>query len=550
MARKKQQPAPEARSIMPFWQFCELVLGLTLTLGQRVIAKVAFGDQQPKDLEGEEREIALQMFGGASEVPENAKKYVAMRLGRGSGKTTMCAAYAIYCAVTHDISKVGPGDVPRVIVVAPDKETAVVTILMVREMVRLQPALEAMVTGEQSTHVILRRLDGRLVKIEALAATKGGKSGRGRTIMTFICDEAEFFGSNEGTGGQDYAVNDSDVVKALKPRLLRNGKGLFISTPWPVETYMGKMFDENWGKPTTAVAIKAPTILVRGEDPDIRAMVEDELARDPENARRELFCEVDHVSSDSFFDIYALRSSLRTVFEYPEPFNPKWPVAVGVDFGFTRDSSAIVVVQFDGERYRTVFIDEMRPSPGAPLKPSDVIERFSGIAKRYGCSSVISDAYYREAIREGLLKHGLGLIDAPAGTQGKAEVYQRTRAMVHEGRCTLPDVDLGKRLVQQAKLVVSKASPGGQTTVRSPRRVGMGHGDIVSAWTLAVHRLATSRVAQDRVVLEPGTPEWLAESSRRILSAEEKRWKAYVKDMERQVKATLPESRLRRMLGR
>lgn len=532
--------------VIPFWRFCGEVLGLKLTLGQRVIAKVAFGDEQPSDLDGKEREIALEMFGGVESVPQSAKKYVVMRLGRGSGKTTLCSAYAIYCAVTHDISKVGPGDVPRVVVVAPDTETAAVTILMVREMLRLSAPLERMVLGEQAKHVVLRRLDGRMVRIEALAAARGGSSGRGRTIMSFICDEAEFFGSNEGTGGKDYAVNDSDIVRALKPRLLRNGKGIFISTPWPAETHMGKLFGENWGSPCSAVAIKAPTILVRGDDPDIAALVADELARDPENARRELFCELDVAGGAEFFDAFALNSSLFKPFEYPEPFHPEWPVAVGVDFGFTRDSSAIAVVQYDGSRYRLVYADEMRPKPNEPLSPRAVISSFSAVAKRYGCSAVVADAYYREAIKEGLSDHGLSLIDAPTGATGKAEVYQRTRAVLHDARCALPDTEMGRRLVAQAKMVVAKPTPGGTVSIRVPRRLGMGHGDVVSAWTLAVHRLAYARLHDKKVVHEPGSPEWLAETTARLKSAEDKRMDSSLRREEMLVKRMSNRVKLRR----
>jgi hypothetical protein len=49
--------------VIEFWQFCETVLGLKLTTGQRVIAKVAFGQYNPCDLKGEEHDLALEMFG-------------------------------------------------------------------------------------------------------------------------------------------------------------------------------------------------------------------------------------------------------------------------------------------------------------------------------------------------------------------------------------------------------------------------------------------------------------------------------------------------------
>lgn len=521
--------------VLPFYKFCPAALNLHLTLGQRVIAKVAFGGLSPEDLEGEEYEIAVQLFGGVTKCSEKAKKFVCMRLGRGSGKTTICAAFAVYKAITHDISAVGVGDTPYVIVVAPDKETAKLTIRMCREMFRTSPAMARMIVNETDTMLGILRPDNKMVRIEAFAATKGGSTMRGRTIISFIMDEAEFFTSNV-EGGKDYSINDQDIFRTLKPRMMGNAKGILISTPWPVETLMSRMFEENWGKCINAVAIKAPTILVRGEDKHIQDLVADELERDPDNARRELFCEIDHVSGGEFFDAYSLSQAIDEVYEYPGAYNPKWPVAIGCDLGFTSDSSTLAVVQFDGSFYRTVYLEEWKPEKGAPVKPSTVFKRAAQIAKRYNCPGVVADGYYREAIKEALQEASIGLYDAPTGASGKAEVYQRVRAQLNEGRLKIPAAPLGKRLIAQAKLVHSKASPGGTTTIRTPRKTGMGHGDLVSAWTLAVWRLAYAMPKADIKLLEPGTPEWEAEFNRKIKLHEDKVNSLHKKSLEKNYK--------------
>ncbi len=537
--------------IIPFHEFCPRVLGLKLTSGQNVIAKVAFGDYSPHELtDPTERELAVTLFGGVDRVPESAKRYIVMRLGRGSGKTTMCSAFSVYKAVTHDIAKVGPGDVPVVITIAPDRETAKLSIRMAREMIRSAPSLERLIVSDTADVIQLRRPDGRMVRIEAFAASRGGTTVRGRSIMAFLFDEAEFFTSNSETGSaREFAVNDRDIFRALKPRLMRNGKGMMISTPWPIETLMGEMFDENWGKCKTAVAIKAPTLLVRGDDPDVVFMVNDELSKDPENARRELFCELEGFGGGEFFDSNALLTSIEPTESFPHVYNPKWPVAVGCDLGFTRDSSAVVVVQFDGRHYRLVFAEEMRPKPGKPLQPSEVIRKFAEVAKRYGAAGVVADTYYREALREQIKETGLTVFDAPDGARGKADVFQRTRSVLHEGYCKLPDSAVTRRMVMQAKMVVSKAAPGGTTTIRVPRKIGMGHGDIVSAWTLAVHRLAYSYVSGPKLVYEPGTPEWLAESNRRMVASQDKQQIDYLKQTEKQVKKGMHGRRLHQFIA-
>jgi hypothetical protein len=535
-------------AVLEYQDFCEKVLGLHLTPGQRVIAKVAFGNYSPEDLSGEERELAIQMFGGIEHVTKDARKYIVLRLGRGSGKTTLCSAFAVYTAVTAEI-KAGPGDVPYVIVVAPDKPTAQLSIRMAREMVRSQPALERLVVSDTTELIQLRRPDGRSVRIEAFAATRGGSAMRGRTILAFLMDEAEFFTSNDsqGGGGRDYAVNDRDIFRALKPRLVPAGKGMLISTPWPVETLMGEMFDENYGKCLTAVAIKAPTILVRGDDPDVRQMVEDELAKDPENARRELFCEVDGLTGGEFFDRGALVASITDADHWPIPHNPFLPVAVGCDLGFTRDSSAIAVVQFDGKKYITVYLEEMKPKPGKPLKPGTVVRRFAEVCRLYKANGVIADAHYRATLHEHLEDSGLSIWDAP---NNPSEAFVRTRTVLHEGKVTIPRVDIGKRMLQQAKLVASRASPGGKLTIKIPRRVGLAHGDIVSAWVLAVHRLAYATPEARVDSYDPGTDEWARESQRRLVDWQTKQQAQYLKTIERETRSALPKRFLRQFQER
>lgn len=521
----------KAASIIPFYLFCEKVLGLELTLGQRVIAKVAFGDYQPMDLDGEERDIALELFGGVLHVSQKAKRFVVMRLGRGSGKTTLCSAYAVYCAVCQHPGKIGPGDTPYVITIAPDLPTAKLSISMCREMIRRNQALERLVVGDEKQIITLRRPDGLQVKIEAFAASRGGATVRGRTILAFLLDEAEFFTSGEG-----YTVSDEDIFRALKPRLVRSGKGMLVSTPWPVETLMGTMFDRSWKNCLKEVAIKAPTLLVRGDDPDVAANVEEERERDPENCRREYDCEIDGVGGEGWFDPTCLATSKTSGMLLPGAYNPLWPTCAAADLAFKNDSSTLAVVQYDGHSYRTVALVEMRPSPGKPLKPSVVMKRFAEVAKAYGCGYIVADGHYRESFKEALSAEGMGLVDAPEGLKGKQESFSRVRAVLHEGLVMLPEDELAVRLIQQAKLVTGKPAPGGGVTIKVPRKVGLGHGDLVSAWVVAVHRLAYGQVTTVKEALVPNTPEYNQEVQRRLNAYYDKQNEKHLRAAEREVK--------------
>jgi hypothetical protein len=493
-----------ARSKRPvtFVHFAERVLRLTFTPAQRVLARVALDGVDPADLLPEERELARQLFGEIDRVPQSARRIVTALCGRGSGKSTLGAAWALYRSLTADLGACGPGDVPVYVTIAPDKRTAALSIRMARELARGANEIDALITAEGADGFTLRRPDRRLVAVEAFAASRGGASARGRSIVDFTLDEAQFFRSDDGGGA--FVVNDRDIYQALVPRLMRGGKGLLLSTPWPTPTLMGDLFAANFGSPTTALAAKAPTSLMRAGDEGTAEVIAMERARDPDNAAREFDCDTSIGGGETYFDATAIaRATDATPLPIPRVAHHQY--AAGADFGFRSDSSAIVVASFDGSVYRVAASLELRPRKGEPLKPSSVVATFAELAKQYGVSGLVSDAHYREAIAEALEEHGLYILDAPTGQAGKTETFARVRSVLNEGRLRLPD---DARLLAQLRDVRSKPTPGGGMSIVQPRRSGGGHGDVASALVLAVHALRFATVTEPKPTLRIGSPEW------------------------------------------
>jgi hypothetical protein len=478
-----------------FTTFAERVLKLELTPGQRVLCRVAFDGIDPEQLDETERWIARELFGAVETFPDAARRIQVLVLGRGSGKTTLAAAFALYVMLTADVTGCGPGDVPVVVVIAPDRRTASLSIRMAREMAKRTADVARLIESDTADGFTLRRPDGRLVALEAFAASRGGSSARGRSILSFVLDEAFFFRSDEGGG---YVVNDRDLYRALIPRLMKGGKGIFISTPWPVETLMGELFAKNHGTPSTALAAKAPTLLMRGDDPELAATIATERERDPENCAREFDCDMSIGGGAGFFDHAAINTAVDDIAR-PLMREPRYQYAAGADFAFRSDSSALVVVQYDGTDYSIAETLELRPTKGQPLAPSKVVKDFAEVTKSYGCPFVIADGHYREAIHEQLQADDLALSPAPEGQLGKIETYSRARALLHEGRVRLPN---DPRLLSQLRSIVSKPTQGGSLSISAPRRAGGGHGDLVSAWVLAVHHLTHAAVKPDSAAVD------------------------------------------------
>jgi hypothetical protein len=461
-----------------FVAFCERVLGLRLTRGQRVLCTVAFDGVNPRDLDGVDREIARQLFGDIEEIPAYVRRVLCLLLGRGSGKSTLGAAYGVWRMVVADLAQCGPGALPHAIVVAPTKKTAGIAVRMALALVQGSPSLRVWLECETADGFNLRRSDGRTVAFAAFAASRGGASARGLPVVVLIIEEGQFF-----TSDSEFVITDRDVFSAIIPRLLRDGSAVFISTPWPVPTLMGELREKNFGAPSTALAARAPTLLMRDGDEAIAALVEAERDRDPENAAREFDCDDSLTAgSSTFFDPSAIRMCVDADLLLPQPPTDGVSVCFGADLAFARDSSTLVGCT-EGPEISVVAIEELRPSKGNPLRPRAVIDSFAATILRYGSSGFLGDIHYKESAKEHLEPHNLEFRDAPSGRDGKAETYLQTKKLLHEARVRLPN---HARLIDQLRAIVSKPAPGGGMTIIAPRRTGLGHGDLVSGLVLAL----------------------------------------------------------------
>jgi hypothetical protein len=462
--------------------FLRDVYGLQLTHGQSAFVRVAIDGCSFEGLTEDEREAAEQMFGDVSNVPEVARRTVVAALGRSSGKTEICAGIAIFKALTVDLSKCGPGDIPRAFVIAPDTDTAAIT--LERAIARLEEneELRACVIGEPTKGVItLRRPDGREVRFEVKAASRGGRTVRGRSIICLILDEAALF------YGDHYVVNDREIVKAARPRLLRGGVILLASTPWAEDGLFYDLFAKNHARPITAIVAQASTLVMRDHDPEIAAMVALEREEDPDNAARELDAQFIAGGSSLFFDAEAIAIALTKA-----PLEgDNLTKGAGADLALVRDSSALAIVAKDAaENFGLIETDEKKPEKGQPLKLSAVVKAFAAVLRQHGLEEFTADGHAREPAREWTDVEGITIESAPEGREGKWLTYSLLRSLLNEGRFVLPN---HPRLIAQLRAVRSKPMPGGGYQITSPRRKGAGHGDLVSAMVLAVHAANEAR---------------------------------------------------------
>ncbi len=475
---------------MKFTEFTDDI-GLSLTPAQRVLCKVSFDGTDPCALEGAERELARVLFGEVDTVPALARRTIVLTLGRGSGKTTIAAAYGLYRMVTADLSRCGPGDIPHMIAVAPTTRTAKLVVGMAQELTQWSKALRRRVESETKEGFILRRPDGKRVAFSAFAASRGGASARGLSVLSFVLDESEFFQSDA-----EFVVTDRDVYGAIVPRLMAAGAGVLISTPWPVPTMTAELREKNFGAPSTALCAVGPTLVMRPGDETIESLVAAERERDPDNAAREFDCDASATSgSSTLFTAEMIRACVDMNLAQPSPRVGSYHPSFGCDVAFVRDSSTLVGSVDKEGVVEVQTILEKRPEKGQPLRPKEVVDDFAKVITDYGAVSVWGDIHYKESVREHLEPYQIEFCDVPAGANGKQETYLHARKMLSEGRVRLPN---NPRFLAQLRSIVSKPMSGGGLQISAPRRAGLAHGDIVSAF-----------VASLWAVKQGEQPDWL-----------------------------------------
>lgn len=476
-----QQQLPDVSPL--FTVFCTETLGVELSPGQRVFAKVAFDNWEPCDLIGEERQLARDIFGPDVErIPAEQRATIALVAGARGGKTSRLGAYKLVHAMfVRDLSSLAPGQRAVALAVAPNDDLRQEIVNYAIGVIRASPLAPSLVlprgtkADAQVSRFACRRNDGHIVSFRCAVATKGGYGGRGRSLVEFLMDEACFF---RGAGAQ---VNDSEIYRAASARVLPGGQSLVYSTPWAETGLLYELFAQCWNKvgELPALVAHAPTLTFNASQ---AAMVKREMARDPENAEREFGAVFMSGGSLVFFDVATLEKALALACPITSPSQllPGDVVAAGLDCGFRSDSSTLAIVVRRGNAYYLVALEERRPKPGAPLKPSETLAEFASICVRWSVEYVVADGHYLETVREHTTRHKLRLVPAPSS---KERPYVRSRNLLREERVKLPN---NPRLVQQLKEVRSKAMAGGGLSITHPRWATGGHGDLAEATVIAL----------------------------------------------------------------
>jgi hypothetical protein len=409
-----------------------------------------------------------------AELPTSRRRTVCAETGGRAGKTSrLQATKALHAAWTVALPTLRRGEVASSLLIAPDLKLARQALSFVVGYVEGSRILtRALVEAPTKDGVELRRPDGKRVRVEVLAASRGGRGVRGRTLVFAGLDEACFF-FDEQSG----VVNDADIFRAVAQRVAPGGQVWITSTPWLADVgLLETLIAKNWGTHANALVMRAGTRALNPTWDPTGEIERDLREQDPDAAVREIDGQPMTGGAGVFFDAAAITACIDETLVLP--LDPAGKTAFGVDLGFVNDSSALVGATMT-EPVTVAVVEELRPRKGAPLKPSEVTASFATTIRRYGADAVVGDGHYKESAKEGLSPHGIDFVDAPAGRDGKTEAYLNAKKLIHERRVRLPNLP---RLLSQLRQIVSRPAPGGGLIITSPKgRGGGGHGDVASA---------------------------------------------------------------------
>ena len=469
---------------MNFTRFCERVLGVSFSPAQSVLYRVLHDGVDPGQLEGADRELARQLFGGVDVIPPQARRVVVLVKGARIGGSRFSATRLVHLALTADLH-LAPGEQAFGLIVAPDVRLARQSLAFGLGAARANPDIARRVRAVTADSFELVRDDGAVVTIAALPATSGGSAVRGRTLVGAVMSEASFFRDSSA------AVNDADIYRALLPRVVRGGQLILESTPWAQSGLVWEFFDRQHGRPSSALVAQAPTLLMRGNDPDVVALVEGERARDAASAAREFDAEFLSIGSELFFDSNSIDEAIDH--DMPHPFRPedvtRYGRAAAGDVGLKRDGSGFAIILNRPDGARVAFLDELIPQKGMPLTLGNVLMRWVSAMKAYSMKDIFLDQHEFGGATEALATAGIKTWLGPSGPSGKLETFLCVKEMLNEGKLRLPKHD---RLILQMKSAVAKPQAGGGLRIEVPRRAGRGHGDLLSSVILAARAIWVS----------------------------------------------------------
>jgi len=383
-----------------------------------------------------------------------------MVIGRRGGKTQTAALLAVYEAAFNDHdSKLSPGEVATVMLLAADRKQARSAFRYVTGLLHSNPMLERMIIREDSESV---ELSNRTI-IEV--STASFRSVRGYTVGCVIADEIAFWRSDES------ANPDLEILNALRPAMATlGGKLIALSSPYARRGALWDHYSKHYAKPGEILVAQAASRTMNPSLPE--RIIKQALERDPAAAGAEYLAQF-RSDVETFIQREAIEACTVPGRLELSPITGVTYCAFVDPSGGSKDAFTLCIAHIEGECMVVDAIRAIKP----PFSPALVVDEFAQLLKSYRIREVTGDRYGGEFPRELFRKAG---INYKLSDRTKSELYRDLLPLLNSGRVELPD---NKQLHTELLGLERRTARGGRDSIdHAPGQ----HDDLVNAMAGAV----------------------------------------------------------------
>lgn len=391
--------------------------------------------------------------------------------GRRSGKSSIVAIIAVYMALFVDWRGVlSKGEKGHIFVIATNKDQGDIILEKIETLLNLQPAFKKMIKTPKADEIELT--NGITIAVKPASF----RSLRGYTIICSILEELAFFRYEEA------AVSDVEIVRALKPGLVKGGLLIGISSPYGKSGFLYDQFEKHYGKDGSPFVWHAPT---QKMNPTFsQEKIDEAFADDPVSAACEYGAEF-RTDQSSYIDPEVAKAAVvnrRYALDWRE--GQKYVAFLDASGG-QRDSYSLAIAHRENGKFILDRCEERPP----PFRPESVEEEYAGIIRSYKLSKAEMDRYAGQLASSRYRDYGIIVTNCK---QTKSELYMALLPMLMNSSVELLD---HKRLIGQLRSLDRRTRAGGKDVIDNFK----GHDDIINAAAGALVKVGGRKSRKGRV---------------------------------------------------
>lgn len=412
-----------------------------------------------------------------------------------SAKTIIACAAAIRMTQTVDVSRLGPGEIPRVSLVSLKLDTSQVAYRLLTDTIRASKVLRPLLIGEPTAEsILIRHPSGRAIEIACVAGAKAGGGLVARWSAGAVFDEAPRM-----SGAEDAVVNLSHARDAVIGRVLAGGQVLHVGSPHAPHGPIYDLVQEHWQKPTPSL------VVLRGTGPMLNpqwwtpARCTQLEQTNPMAFRTDVCGEFADPEAGLINPVAIYRATRDGALELPYRHGARYFAAADPSEGAAGGNgfALCIVERFhrepeldlgpgfpkrrndpnDPPRYRVVLAREWRG-----LSPGRCWSEIAKVLRGYRVYTARTDQYSASASQDLARHFGLRLTVDKATAASKLEDWTRFQTLMHNDAIELsPDPVLRRDLLSVKRRVTQSGS-----TIVLPRTSDGRHADLAAALCAAI----------------------------------------------------------------